>query len=315
MTLHRRALAGLTVVALIGASGAGPVAQQSEFTNNFRYNKGQSIQPIFEGWSWARDGSINMHFGYLNRNYADTPEIPIGPNNRIEPGGPDRGQPTFFYTRTSRNLFTVNVPKTLGPKDEVIWTVTYNGKTERAVGWRQAEWEIDPAGGASGGGNTDPERAANKPPSVSITPIPEVRLPAAATLVATLIDDGLPKPRPRRKPAVGQETPPTLQGGTDAPVNVPEAAARETPPGATAGPNAKPPGLVVSWIVWRGPGNVIFAPRFAPNENGKAETKATFSVPGKYVLRATADDGLVVTTAATTVRVTGGPSTTGALDR
>ncbi len=39
------------------------------------------------------------------------PTIPVGPNNNIEPGGPDRGQPTFFYTRTNRNLFTVNVPK------------------------------------------------------------------------------------------------------------------------------------------------------------------------------------------------------------
>jgi hypothetical protein len=135
-------------------------------------------------------------------------------------------------------------------------------------------------------------------------------LPAgAASLLATLTDDGLPKPRPKPKPAVGQETPPTLQGGTEAPVNVPEAAARETPPGATAGPNAKPVGLVVSWIVWRGPGAVAFAPRFAPNENGRAETKATFSLPGEYVLRAAADDGMAVTTAMVTVKVTGGATT------
>jgi hypothetical protein len=312
MTFHRRALVGAALAALISASAAGPRAQQAEFTNNFRYNKGQAIQPIFEGWSRAADGSINMHFGYLNRNYADTPEIPTGPNNKIEPGGPDRGQPTFFYTRTNRNLFTINVPKTWGPRDEVIWTITYNGKAERAIGWLQAEWEIDPAGGAANGGNTNPERAANKAPSVAITPLPEVRLPAVATLVATLTDDGLPKPRPKAKPAVGQETPPTLQGGTDSPVNVPEAAPRETPPGATGGPGAKPLGLVVSWIVWRGPGNVTFAPRYAPNESGKAETKATFGVPGEYVLRAIADDGMAVTTATVTVKVTGGASTIGA---
>jgi hypothetical protein len=310
MTLDRAALAGAMLVALFGASAAVPRAQQ-EFTNNFRYNRGQAIQPIFEGWSWAPDGSINMHFGYLNRNYAETPEIPVGPNNKLEPGGPDRGQPTFFYARTNRNLFAVKVPNTWGPKDEVIWTITFNGKTERAIGWRQAEWEIDPAGGASSGGNTDPERAANKPPTVVVTPLPELRLPAAATLVATLTDDGLPKPRPRPKPAVGQETPPTLQGGTEAPVNVPEAAPRETPPGATTGPNARPLGLVVSWIVWRGPGMVSFAPRYAPDQNGTAETKATFTVPGEYVLRAAADDGMAVTTAMTTVKVTGGASPTG----
>lgn len=310
MTFVKSRLAGALLVTLAAVPVAGTRAAQ-EFTNNFRYNRGQAIQPIFEGWSWAPDGSINMHFGYLNRNYAETPEIPIGANNRIEPGGPDRGQPTFFYTRTNRNLFTVNVPKTWGPKEELIWTVTFNGKTERAVGWLQAEWEIDPAGGASGGGNTDPERAANKAPAIAIGTVPEVRLPATASLVATLTDDGLPKPRPRAKPAVGQETPPTLQGGGEAPVNVPEAAARETPPGATTGPRAKPMGLVVSWIVWRGPANVAFTPHYAPNMDGKTETRATFSVPGEYVLRATADDGMAVTRARTTVKVTGGATKTG----
>ena len=142
----RAASAAVVVVAMCVSVAPGPSAQQAEYTNNFKFNRGQAIQPIFEGWSWAPDGSINMHFGYLNRNYAEQPEIPVGANNRIEPGGPDRGQPTFFYTRTNRNLFAVNVPKTFGPKEEIVWTVTFNGQTERAIGWRQAEWEIDPAG-------------------------------------------------------------------------------------------------------------------------------------------------------------------------
>ena len=79
-----------------------------------------------------------MHFGYLNRNYVETPTIPVGPNNIIEPGGPDRGQPTFFYTRTNRNLFTVNVPKDWPVNRDVIWTLTVNGKTQKAFGWLQA---------------------------------------------------------------------------------------------------------------------------------------------------------------------------------
>ncbi|MEZ5284934.1 MAG: hypothetical protein R2712_09010 [Vicinamibacterales bacterium] len=311
MRLDHRVLASALALALVGAGTVVPRAQQAEFTNNFRYNKGQSIQPIFEGWSWAPDGSINMHFGYLNRNYAETPEIPVGPNNRIEPGGPDRGQPTFFYTRTNRNLFTVNVPRTWGQKDEVVWTLVHNEKTERAVGWLQPEWEIDPVGGASGGGNTDPERTANTAPTVAVSPVPGVRLPSDVTLVANLTDDGLPVPKKRGKPPVGQETPPTLLGGTDAPVNVPQAAPRETPPGATAGPDARPLGLVVSWMVWRGPGPVTFMPRYAPNADGKAETKATFSVPGEYVLRATADDSMATAITTVTVRVSGGASTTG----
>ncbi len=308
MTLEVRHATGVIVAALLMCAAPGPLAQQPEFTNNFKYNRGQAIQPIFEGWSWAADGSVNMHFGYLNRNYAEQPEIPIGPNNRVEPGGPDRGQPTFFYRRTNRNLFTVNVPKSFGPREELVWTVTFNGHTERAVGWRQAEWEIDPAGGATAGGNTDPERLANKPPALTIQPPAPIRLPTTATLVVVIQDDGLPKPRPRAKPAVGQETPPTLQGGTNAPVNVPQAA--ENRPAAGT-PGDRPLGMVVTWTVWRGPGDVRFEPRYAQPVNGTAESQATFSLPGDYVLRATADDGAAATHSHVTIKVSAGTATTG----
>lgn len=309
MTLEVRNATGVIVAALLLCAAPGPLAQPSEYTNNFKYNRGQAIQPVFEGWSWAPDGSVNMHFGYLNRNYAEQPEIVVGANNRIEPGGPDRGQPTFFYRRTNRNLFTVNVPKSFGPREELVWTVTFNGHTERAVGWRQAEWEIDPAGGATTGGNTDPERLANKPPALTIQPLAPVRLPAAATLTVVIQDDGLPTPRPRAKPAVGQETPPTLQGGTSAPVNVPQAAERR--PAAAGVPADRPLGMVVSWMVWRGPGDVNFEPRYAQPKDGSTQTQATFSVPGGYVLRATADDGAAATHAQVAIRVSAGTATTG----
>lgn len=308
MTLGARDATGAIIAALLMCAAPGPLAQQAEFTNNFKYNRGQAIQPIFEGWSWAPDGSVNMHFGYLNRNYAEQPEIPIGASNRIEPGGPDRGQPTFFYRRTNRNLFTVNVPKTFGAREEVVWTVTFNGQTERAVGWRQAEWEIDPAGGATAGGNTDPERLANKPPTLTIQPPAPVRLPATATLAVVIQDDGLPKPKPRAKPAVGQETPPTLQGGTSAPVNVPQAAERRPTAGA---PPDRPLGMVVTWMVWRGPGEVAFEPRYAQPKDGASQTQATFGLPGDYVLRATADDGAAARHSQVTVKVSAGSTTGG----
>ncbi len=285
-----RAFSGVAVIVLLSATG--PSAQ--EFTNNFKYNTGQSVQPIFEGWSWAPDGSINLHFGYLNRNYVQEPTVPVGPSNSIQPGGPDRGQPTFFYNRTQRNMFTVNLPKDWDPKREVIWTVIVNGKTERAVGWLQAEWEIDPVGGAgAGGGDTDPERKINQAPAITIEPVTPVTLPGVATLTATITDDGLPKIRPRGKPAVGQETPPTLKGGTDAPVNVPAVATvgRETPPGASPGAaGERPLGLNVSWIVWRGPAAATFSPQFAEPKDAKAVITATFRTPGEYVLRARVTD-------------------------
>ena len=284
---------------------AGPGAQSVEYTNNFRYNSGQGVQPIYEGWSHAPDGTINMHFGYLNRNYVEMPHIPIGPNNNFEPSGPDRGQPTFFYTRTNRNLFTVNVPKGWPINRDVIWTLTVNGKTEKAFGWLRIEWEIDPAGGAGGGGgSTSAERKANQPPALKIDPVPAVKLPATAKLVATITDDGLPKPRAgggRRGSPVGQETPPTLRGGTEAPVNVPQLARSgrgENPAGATAGGGGggggaqqqRPPGPTVAWMVWRGPAEVTFGR--AEFEGDKRILDATFKAPGEYTLRGVANDTL-----------------------
>jgi hypothetical protein len=289
-----------TCALLCLALAAGPGAQSVEYTNNFRYNSGQGVQPVFEGWSHAPDGSINMHFGYLNRNYVEMPHIPIGPNNNFEPGPADRGQPTFFYTRTNRNLFTVNVPKGWPINRDVVWTLTVNGKTEKAFGWLRVEWEIDPAGGAGGGGgSTSPERKANQPPTLKIDPIANVKVPGPATLVATVTDDGLPKPRPggaRRGSPVGQETPPTLRGGVEAPVNVPQLARGgrgETPPGAAGGggQGQRPQGLTVNWIVWRGPADVTFS-RAAETEGDKRTVSATFTKPGEYVLRAVATDSL-----------------------
>jgi hypothetical protein len=295
----------LAVCAAIASTAQAP----QEYQNNFKYNVGQSIQPVFEGWSHAPDGTFNLHFGYLNRNYAQELHVPIGPSNSMQPGGPDRGQPTFFYTRTQRNLFTVNVPRDFGRASEIVWTITANGKTEKAIGWLQAEWEIDPVGGAQQGGRTDPEFVANKPPTLALLPVPPVKLPATASLSAQVADDGLPKPRGRGKPAVGQETPPTLQGGVQAPTNVPEVTARttrETPPGATAAGGAqRPQGLVVSWVVWRGPADATFEPRQAQPKDGLAVTVATFLQPGDYVLRATANDGSKSGHATLPVTVTG----------
>ncbi len=282
----------------------GLAAQQGEYTNNFKYSSGQTIQPIFEGWSHAADGGYYFHFGYLNRNYVEQPHIVIGTTNRIEPGGPDRGQPTYFYARTHRNIFTVSVPKNWGRAAELVWTVTHNGRAQRAVGWLQKEWEIDPVGGASTGGNTNPEYVKNRPPTIDLDPVAPVRLPATATLTAAVRDDGLPIPRPPGQRAVGQQIP-TLQGGIPAPVNVPQVAAREAPPGATpASGQRRPRGLSVSWIVWRGPAAVTFDPRSAEPKDGRISVTASFEAPGDYVLRAVASDGSKTTYRNVDVRAT-----------
>jgi len=290
-------IAALVFVFVVGASRHA--GAQAEVQNNFKYNSGQDIQPIFEGWSKNPDGSFNMHFGYLNRNYVEQPAIPVGLNNAIEPGGPDRGQPTFFYPRTNRNLVKVIVPKDFGKK-ECIWTLTVNGKTQKAYGWLQPEWEIDPAGGAQTGGRTDKEFLSNKAPTIAIEAASLVALGDLLTLVATVTDDGIPKPAPQRKPAIGQETPPTLQGNSDAPVNVPSVA---TPArGGGGGGRGGVQGPTVTWILWRGPANVTFAQKTAPVQAGKVGTTVAFTKPGEYIIRGRASDRFL--TADRDIRVT-----------
>jgi hypothetical protein len=289
-----RRLLFVTVLVASTAVGAHLFAQ-NEVTNNFKFNSGQDVQPVFEGWSKNADGSFNMHFGYLNRNYVETPAIPAGLNNSIEPGGPDRGQPTFFYPRTQRNLFKVVVPKEWDKKRELIWTITVNGKTQKAFAWLQPEWEIDPAGGAATGGRTDKEFLSNKPPAITIAAVTGATANSAVTLNATVTDDGIPKPAPPRKPAIGQETPPALQGDADAPVNVPSVAGagRQAGGGGRGGPQ----GPTVNWMVWRGPANVEFTPKISQVKDAAAQTSAVFTVPGEYILRGRASDRLLTTDA------------------
>src|SRR5437763_5386121 len=76
-------LAGLAFP-LAGLTAFGALGQ-------IQYATGQNVAPAFEGWEQNADGTYSFFFGYLNRNYEEQVDIPIGPNNAIEPGG-DRGQ-------------------------------------------------------------------------------------------------------------------------------------------------------------------------------------------------------------------------------
>jgi hypothetical protein len=69
------------------------------FHAQIRYAAGQNVVPVFEGWERNADGSFNMVFGYMNRNYEEHVDIAVGFNNSLEPGGVDQNQPTHFYPR------------------------------------------------------------------------------------------------------------------------------------------------------------------------------------------------------------------------
>jgi hypothetical protein len=289
-------LRGVLAGVLLFVLGATYVlsAQLEHLPYMLKFNSGQNVQPVFEGWSRNPDGSFTMHFGYLNRNYVEEVSISLGPENNIQPGGPDRGQPTYFYTRRNHKAFKVPVPKDWGKK-ELIWTLTAHGSSDTATGWLQPEWEI----GDAGGRDLSEEAIKNQPPTLEVAAVQPITLPTTLTLTAAVTDDGLPKPRPpgaRPKAPIGQETPPILQpgpGNAQSPGNLPQL--RTNARGQQMG-NTPPPGLSVTYIVWRGPAGVTLDPRFAVPKDGKAVTVATFTKPGEYVLRARATDTALSTT-------------------
>ena len=105
------------VFAHLRAQSPAPTAQTPSPTSQLtgvRYATGQNVAPVFEGWEKNPDGSFSFRFGYLNRNYEEEPEIPVGSNNSFSPGPADRGQPTHFYTRRQQFMFKVRVPPDFG---------------------------------------------------------------------------------------------------------------------------------------------------------------------------------------------------------
>src|SRR5262245_5246244 len=129
------------LVALLAASGVLSGQDQPYFSQQ-TLPRGQNVAPAFEGWEENTDGSFNMVFGYFNRNWEEQPHVPIGPNNTIDPGGPDQGQPTLFFPRRNKFVFRVLVPKDFG-NNELVWTLTSNGKTERAYATLKPDYKLD----------------------------------------------------------------------------------------------------------------------------------------------------------------------------
>src|SRR5438132_4683632 len=128
--------------------------------DGIKYARGQDVVPVFEGWVTNPDGTYGLVFGSWNRNWEENMSIPIGPDNRIEPGPQDQGQPTFFYPRRGKNLFEITVPKDFGKK-EVVWTIISRGKTEKAFGALVPQEFLTRRMVLAGGSLTDQAAAGN----------------------------------------------------------------------------------------------------------------------------------------------------------
>lgn len=260
---------------------------------NFRFSSGQAVAPFFDGWSRNSDGSLQMHFGYINRNHVEEVHIPIGANNRMEPGALDQGQPTFFYPRVYRQTFSVRVSSDWGEQD-LVWSLAVQGELHKAIGSLDPVWEIDPI---LRGREATEEQLINQPPRLTVTSADRViRLPNPLAMTASVSDDGLPTAPPRSlraRRARGQETPPTLQPQPEeprAPVNVPVLRTAVRPSQVKIDER-----LTITWTVWRGPASVQVVADSPEQSPGATTTMtATFSEPGEYVLRAELSDGHLI---------------------
>jgi hypothetical protein len=249
----------LMAIALAGAAWA-----QSTLPFEPYHDSGQSITGAFEGWFPNADGTFSLLVGYYNRNQKQTIEIPIGPENRIEPGGPDHGQPTVFFPGRQWGLFTITVPKDFGDK-KFTWTLVVNGKTSVIPLSLHPQYEVDPFKEASG----------NTPPCIGFSEAgPFVQGPRGQSKsLTTTVSNPLTIP---------------LWVGDDAQ--------------SVLAARAMGPPVTIAWSKYRGPGAVTFSSPRPPVEKasfkvpppatftGTATVTASFSEPGEYILRVVAND-------------------------
>ena len=234
------------------------------------YSRGQNVAPGYEGWEQNEDGSYSFLFGYMNRNWLEEVDVPVGPDNMISPGPADQGQPTHFLPRRNRFTFKVRVPADFGDQ-EMVWTLTTKGVTEYAYASLRPDYKVDnmviaSETGALGAGTSSPETRSNLVPVLRIIGDRELtaRVGQPLTLVAEVTDDGLPRRR-RSNVLIDADSAATALAARDA-SSSPEAAAADSREDAT-GPRLparalRPPsrvtvnkrvGLHLSWFVYRGP--------------------------------------------------------------
>ncbi len=220
---------------------------------------GQTVTPVFEGWYPNPDGTYSLSFGYFNRNAAEVVEIPIGPDNFIQPGDPNQGQPTSFQPRRHWGVFAVKVPADFGDQ-KVVWTLKLRGETFAIPARLRPEWQIDALEGEAGG-NTPPVLKLEEngpegrgPLGVTVGPL-SASVGRPLTLNVWAADDG------NAWGSIG-----------------------------SAGKQGVP--VAVTYFKHQGPGQLTFSvPKDSVDyHGGKATVSVTFSEPGAYILRVRAND-------------------------
>ena len=242
-----------------------PAQQISEPLRGF----GASVTPAYEGWFDNADGSHNFLIGYLNRNFNQAVDVPIGPNNTMGPNGPDLGQPTHFLPGRQTGVFMVTVPKEFGQKERVTWSITVNGQAMSVPFWMNVDYQVSPFTDIAVG---------NKPPVIKFDPS-GATIQGPVTTIAKAI---------ARTATMGAGLTLPIWASDDAKFSSGNNAPQRNPP----------PPVILHWTKYRGPGDVTFDKASSTFEkmdgpavfNGKSTLNAKFSAPGEYILHVTAED-------------------------
>jgi hypothetical protein len=261
----------LAYLCAAGALAGGVLLSAQTQLPEPRRGFGASVTGAFEGWFYNPDGSRSFLVGYYNRNSQQELDIPIGPNNRIEPGGPDMGQPTHFMPGRQWGMFTVPAPKDFKPTDSYVWTIVANGQSTSIPLRLHTDYVMSPFKEIAVG---------NTPPVIRFEPGGSMKVQGPLASVATA---------PTRSTSVSEPMPFSVwvaddmkyTSGTSAPVS-----------------DRRPP-VTLTFSKYRGPGAVTFdkakpavekLPAGEGTFNGKATTNVKFSEPGDYMLHIITND-------------------------
>lgn len=270
-----------SLVAGIGlalASGLLLFAQQPVLPSEPPRGFGASVTGAFEGWFQNPDGTYSFLVGYLNRNRQRAIDVPIGPNNRIEPGGPDMGQPSHFLPGRRTGMFIVTVPKDFTQQQRLTWTIVVNGVSNSIPLRLHTDYNISPLKI-----EYDTAGYSNTPPRLRFVESGPTFQSPLATIARPVASLNTPLAAPLSLPIITDDDA-AFSSGSNAPL-----------------PDPPPPPVEILWSKYRGPGDVTFdhaEPKLEVLAGGKVNqpfrgrglTTATFSAPGEYLLHVLASD-------------------------
>ena len=243
-----------------------PGAAGPEMVRNLRPS-GQPVIPIFDGWYPNPDGSHGLCFGYFNLNTEQALDIPLGPDNFIEPDHYDGNQPTHFmpipiradgYDRRYYCVHSVDLPP--GSESEsVVWTLRLDGQSYAVPGHIGApDYKIE-----------EPDQPGRN----SVAPLVQFLDPAG----------------PEGRGRSGDLMAGPFTTGVGRPLSVKISVSAPM----TDNPNSGFERVRALWTKHQGPGNVTFrsVDQGSIPDGVEVVTTGTFSEPGEYVLRVQAYEG------------------------